>query len=173
MKRLTCCDRGNVYGLNRLYVLKSIFLIPLLDNDLFLGSHSERTIPLQYMFQITVIIIAIVNVTRKNVRTEHYRTLCLFRNCFFQAYCRLCDGRKLNLCVLPFLTRCQWKTFGTHQLPEPRNPFSEIHYYVIGMSSNNVKMSLNKFPMQWRNRNITCETILCFSKSVYYTFCIQ
>ena len=42
--------------LNQIWVLKYIF-IPLHDGDLFLRSHSERTILLQYMFQITVIII--------------------------------------------------------------------------------------------------------------------
>ena len=39
------------------FEFRSIFFIPLHDGDLFLRLHSERTILLQYMFQITVIII--------------------------------------------------------------------------------------------------------------------
>ena len=50
-------DLGNVDGLNQILVLKYIFFIPLHGDDFFLRSHSERTILLQYMFQITVIII--------------------------------------------------------------------------------------------------------------------
>ena len=50
VKRLTCFQLGNVDGLNKILVLK-YFL------KFFLRSHSERTILLQYMFQITVIII--------------------------------------------------------------------------------------------------------------------
>ena len=46
-----------VDGLNQILVLKYIFFIPLHGDDFFLRSHSGRTILLQYMFQITVIII--------------------------------------------------------------------------------------------------------------------
>ena len=43
--------------MTRILVLKYIFFIPLHGDDFFLRSHSERTILLQYMFQIIVIII--------------------------------------------------------------------------------------------------------------------
>ena len=55
----------------------------------------------------------------------------LFRNNVWWAYYSLCDDRKLNLCVLPFLTRCKWKF--------PENRFEKPRKYIIEMSSNNVK----------------------------------
>ena len=52
VKRLTCFQLGKVDGLNQILVLKYTFFIPLHGDDFFLRSHSERTILLQYMFQI-------------------------------------------------------------------------------------------------------------------------
>ena len=80
----------------------------------------------------------------KSLITEQIQKwICISRNTIYWTYPMRCDDRKLNLCLLPFLTRCQSKPSGTHghTLTEPRNPLCEhvdtLHYW--NEFNNNVK----------------------------------
>ena len=78
VKRLTCFQLGNVDELNQILVLKYIFFISLHGDDFFLRSHSERTILLQYMFQITLIIITFSYKQKKHICELIYTIRLLF-----------------------------------------------------------------------------------------------